>query len=194
MTVKNVDTLQQYTTTAHMDLDFIPKIQKWVGRQKYVCDEQMDDLQISIGSIFNFTLQRSTKSDAELVKEELADLKREKVSLMRDFKLFQHYFFSFWKEKSRDTLLERSYLMDQIVESPQNLYNICEGIAYVDEGDWGNRRSEYIGFRQPVAFLYHTGNSKGEENMISSKPAHMIKGEEWFEVFVSGKNFPHHLA
>lgn len=58
---------------------------------------------------------------------------------MKDFKLFQHYFFSFWREKARDSLLERDYLLEQIVESPQNLFNICEGLAFSEEDvDFGS--------------------------------------------------------
>ncbi len=71
----------------------------------------MDDLHLNV-QIFNFRLAKSHKSEADLVREELKELKREKVSLMRDFKLFQHYFFSFWKEKARDSLQERDYLME----------------------------------------------------------------------------------
>ena len=71
-----------------MDLDYIPKLQKWISRKKFSCDEDMDDLQLQIGSIFSFTLPKSTKSDAEIVREELRQLRNEKVLLMRDFKLF----------------------------------------------------------------------------------------------------------
>ena len=129
-------------------------------------------MQLQIGSLFSFSLPKSTKSDAELVREELTSLKREKMLLMRDFKLFQHYFFNFWREKSRDTLLDKDYLLESIVESPQNLYNICEGLAFIEEDDFhmGGRRSCYIGFRHPVAFLYHAGaSSKPEESNFMSK-------------------------
>ena len=110
---------------------------------------------------------------------------------MREMKLFQHYFFNFWREKSRDVLLEKDYLMDQIVENPEALYNVCDGVCFVDDEDFGSKRCEYIGFRQPVAFLYHTGGIKAEEVGPSRKG---FTNEEWFEVFISGKNFPHNLA
>ena len=203
LTVKNVDTLQQFTNQAHFDLDYIPKLQKWIDQKKFRCDEEMEDLQLQIGAIFSFTLPKSTKSDAELVREELRQLKREKLLLMRDFKLFQHYFFNFWRERSRDTLLDKDYLLDSIVESPQNLYNICDGLAFVDEEDLinGTRRSCFIGFRHPVAFLYHagSGSTKSDENNFmvrgSTETNRAIRnGEEWFEVFISGKNFPYGLA
>jgi hypothetical protein len=38
----------------------------------------------------------------------MADIKQENVSLMREMKLFEHYFFNFWKERCRDNLLERT--------------------------------------------------------------------------------------
>lgn len=123
---------------------------------------------------------------------------------MRDFKLFQHYFFNFWRERSRETLLDKDYLLDSIVESPQNLYNICDGLAFVDEEDFINigtsRRTCYIGFRHPVAFLYHAGSgAKPEENNFmvrgTTETNRAIRnGEEWFEVFISGKNYPYGLA
>ena len=71
-----------------------------------------------MGTIFNFSLAKSTKTDTEIVREELRELKREKVLLMRDQKLFQHYFFNFWRDKSRDTLLDKDYLLESIIESP----------------------------------------------------------------------------
>jgi len=62
----------------------------------------------------------------------MCDIKTENVALMREMKLFEHYFFNFWKDRSRDHLLERPYLVENIVESPQNLYNMCEGVGYVE--------------------------------------------------------------
>ena len=36
----------------------------------------MDDLELQIGSLFTFTLPKSSKSDAEVVREELRQLKQ----------------------------------------------------------------------------------------------------------------------
>jgi hypothetical protein len=55
--------------------------------------------------IFNFSLKRSEKTETQVVKEEMAEIRKENHVLMRDMKLFQHYFFNFWKERSRDTLM-----------------------------------------------------------------------------------------
>jgi hypothetical protein len=35
---------------------------------------------------------------------------------------------------------------------------VSEGIAYIEDEDFGTKKS-YLGFKQPLAFLYHTGNS-----------------------------------
>ena len=91
-------------------------------------------------------------------------------------------------------MLDKDYLLDSIVESPQNLYNICEGLSFVDEEDFGTKRCNYIGFKQPVAFLYYAGSSRPEDNFMVKSGALVRQGEEWFEVFVSGKGFPHSLA
>jgi hypothetical protein len=47
-----------------------------------------------------------------------------------------------------------------------------------------------IGFKQPVAFLYHTGSKS--EHQITVRNAE--SGQDIFEVFVSGPGFMHHLA
>ena len=88
LTVKNTDTLQQFSNQCYLDLDYMGKLQKWIARKKFTCDEDLNDVQLSIGNLFSFTLPQSTKSDAEIVREELRVLKQEKMLLMRDFKLF----------------------------------------------------------------------------------------------------------
>lgn len=88
---------------------------------------------------------------------------------MIDHKLFQHYFFNFWKEKSRDVLLDKAYLLDSIIESPSNLYNVCEGVAFGDETSLHQYSGALIGFKQPVAFLYHTGGGTRLEDKITVK-------------------------
>lgn len=96
-----------------------------------MCEETIEDIKLKV-QIFNFNLRKTTKTETEILKEEMHDIKKDNVSLMREMKLFQHYFFNFWKDRSRDSLLERPYLVDNIVESPQNLYNMCEGLGYVE--------------------------------------------------------------
>lgn len=60
--------------------------------------------------------------------------------------------------------------------------------------------SFFIGFRQPVPFLYHTGNNRTEEIAMQAKrnrffqSPQQVSCEDWFEVFISGKGYPHDLA
>lgn len=100
-----------------IELDHLPKIQKWVSLKKYLIDETVKELKLSI-QIFNYSLRKSGKSDADLIRDELNEIKKEKQHIVRDTKLFIHYFFSFWTEKARDSLLSRDYLLEQIVDSP----------------------------------------------------------------------------
>lgn len=111
----------------------------------------------------------------EVLKEEMADIKQENVSLMREMKLFEHYFFNFWKERCRDNLLERPYLLENIIESPTNLYNICEGVGYVEVEQYNGKITFYIGFRQPVPFIYHTGNSRTEELLMAKRQGNRMQ-------------------
>jgi hypothetical protein len=64
LTVKNKDTLTQFFTTAYLDPDYLAKAQKWVNLNKFTCDETLEDLQLSVGEIFNFTIPKSSKQDA----------------------------------------------------------------------------------------------------------------------------------
>lgn len=46
LTVKNLDTLQQFNNQAHLDFDYIPKMQKWIDRKKFTCNEELDDMHL----------------------------------------------------------------------------------------------------------------------------------------------------
>ena len=168
ISVKNVDNLDEFSSKTFIQPEYIPKLQKWIEKNKFKCEETIDDVKLKV-QIFDFSLRKSGKTDTEVIRDEMVDIKKENTVLMRDMKLFQHYFFNFWKERSRDSLLERPYLVENIVESPQNLYNICEGVGYVEVENYSGKTNFYIGFRQPVPFLYHTGNSRAEEMMMQTK-------------------------
>lgn len=90
--VKNTETLDEYQVRTWVEPDYMSKIEQWINKRKYTIDETLKDLRLQI-EIFDFTLSRSTKSDAELIREELNELRKEKQLLMRESKLFQHYFF-----------------------------------------------------------------------------------------------------
>ena len=106
ISVKNADNLEEFSLKTHIEPDYLPKLQKWIEKNKFTCEETIDDVKLKV-QIFNFSLSKTPKTDTEVIREEMVDIKKENVALMRDMKLFQHYFFNFWKERSRDGLLER---------------------------------------------------------------------------------------
>ena len=81
---------------------------------------------------------------------------------------------------------------------------MCEGIGYVETEQYNGKTQFYIAFRQPVPFLYHTGNSRNEEMMMHSKRIYSnrfnqfsmgpMPSDDWFEVFLSGKGFPYNIV
>lgn len=89
ITLKNTETLDEYVKRAHIEIDAVPKIQKWINKRKFNVDEtSCNELKLSIDKTFEFKLNKSTKSDAELIREELFEIKKEKQQIMRDVKLF----------------------------------------------------------------------------------------------------------
>ena len=51
----------------------------WIEKSKYVCEETSPHtLNLSIDELFVFDLDKTQRSDAETIRDELAELKREK--------------------------------------------------------------------------------------------------------------------
>lgn len=121
ISVKNVDNLEEFSLKTNIEPDYVPKLQKWIEKNKFTCEETIDDVKLKV-QIFNFSLRKTGKTDTEVIREEMVDIKKENVALMRDMKLFQHYFFNFWKERSREGLLERPYLVENI--APESLQHL----------------------------------------------------------------------
>lgn len=79
ITLKNTETLDEYVKRTHIDIDAVPKIQKWINKRKFCVDEtSCNELKLSIDKTFEFKLHKSLKSDAELIREELFEIKKEK--------------------------------------------------------------------------------------------------------------------
>ncbi len=54
ISLKNKDTLQQYQTQAHLDTDYLPKLQKWISKHKYAVDELFNDCTLTVCNVFTF--------------------------------------------------------------------------------------------------------------------------------------------
>jgi hypothetical protein len=83
ITAKNTDTLEEYSVKNFIEPDYLPKIQHWLEKNKYLCEEtSQNTLELSIDHLFDFKLEKTQRSDAETIRDELAELKREKQSLI----------------------------------------------------------------------------------------------------------------
>jgi hypothetical protein len=56
--------------------------------------------------------------------------------------------FFLFDERARKLISQKDYLVEPIVESPKNLYNQCDGLAFTQD-DFQSKKT-YIGFRQQV--------------------------------------------
>ena len=83
VTAKNTDTLEEYSKRDFVNPDYLAKLQYWLDKRKYACEETSPTtLHLSIDNLFDFNLERTARSDAEMIRDELAELKREKQSLI----------------------------------------------------------------------------------------------------------------
>ena len=99
--VTNMDSLDEFEGVSMVNNDYLPKLQSWINKKKYSCSENYNaghmehesvlSLQVDI---FKFNLTRLEKSDMEKIKEEMEQLKHERLMLDREMKLFNFHFFS----------------------------------------------------------------------------------------------------
>lgn len=83
ITAKNTDTLEEYSIKNFVEPDYLPKIQHWLEKNKYTCEESSaTTLDLSVDKLFDFKLDKTQRSDAETIRDELAELKREKQQLI----------------------------------------------------------------------------------------------------------------
>lgn len=84
-------------------------------------------------------------------------------------------------------------MVDNIIADVRNCYNMCEGSGWVEQEPQTGRLAHFIGFRQPVPFLYGyqlaSNAYKAQQNQQQAAPA-----TDCVEVFISGRGFPHSIA
>jgi|LauGreDrversion4_2_1035121.scaffolds.fasta_scaffold178038_3 hypothetical protein len=56
----------------------MPKVLKWIAKQKYTIDENFNHINLTVGNVFDFKIQKSTRPDDDVIREELCELKKEK--------------------------------------------------------------------------------------------------------------------
>ena len=60
LTVKNIDNLDEFSLKTFVEPDYIPKLQKWIEKNKYKCVETIEEIELKI-QIFSFKLKKSSK-------------------------------------------------------------------------------------------------------------------------------------
>ena len=86
--------------------------------------------------IFKFPLKKVPKSDVEILKQEICQMRKDNLRLRGELKMFRYYFLNMWKERSRIVIQEKPELKQELIESAQNLYDQMktEGIILEEFG------------------------------------------------------------
>jgi hypothetical protein len=86
--------------------------------------------------IFKFPLKKVPKSDVEILKQEICQMRKDNLRLRGELKMFRYYFLNIWKERSRIIIQEKPELKQELIESAQNLYDQMktEGIILEEFG------------------------------------------------------------
>jgi len=78
--------------------EYLPKLIKWINKKKFKCqvikgEQGREELELEV-EIFKYKLNKKNKTDFDKVREEMRNLKNDKLSIDREMKLFNFYFFT----------------------------------------------------------------------------------------------------
>ena len=48
ISVKNVDNLDEFSSKTFIHPEYIPKLQKWIEKNKFKCEETIDDVKLKV--------------------------------------------------------------------------------------------------------------------------------------------------
>lgn len=48
ISVKNVDNLDEFSLATYIEPEYIPKLQKWIEKNKFQCEETIDDVKLKV--------------------------------------------------------------------------------------------------------------------------------------------------
>ncbi|CDW89509.1 UNKNOWN [Stylonychia lemnae] len=114
-------------------MDYFSKLQHWVTKNKYQCFQQSaEDLFLKV-DIFDFSLKRKVKSDLDKVKEEMNQLKQDKVKQDLKIKMFNMQFFCYWRDQQKD-LIQRIHFDNTMIQDISQLYFTIEGNGFCFQG------------------------------------------------------------
>ena len=109
--VKNTDTLDEFRGESFCNPQFFSKISRWIKKNKYECKALNNNSEMELKvEIFKFPLKKVPKSDVEILKQEICQMRKDNSRLKGELKMFRYYFLNMWKERSRIVIQEKPEL------------------------------------------------------------------------------------
>ena len=135
--VKNTDTLDEYRCETYCNPQFFEKVTRWIKKRKYECKMLNNNSEMELKvEIFKFALQKVPKTDVEILKQEICQMRKEHNEMSGEQKMFRYYFLNVWKERMRIIIAERPELKHELIQTCRNLYDQIktEGIILMEFG------------------------------------------------------------
>ena len=186
---KNLENLNEYEAKVWFNPDYVMKLQKWINKRRYECEDVCKGKIKVVVDIFTFILEKSKKTDTELIRSELGEVKKESDQLLKDLKLFNYYFLNHWNDKYRDTIKSKDFICQPCIEAPQNMYNITDGVGFIEEDEEFGDKSYYIGFKQPLSLIQM--NKKERKSALLMGDVDQAKKQT---VFINGKGIDYQVT
>ena len=139
LTATNTQTLDHYESYAFLQPIYVQKLIKWLKKGRHV-HQILPSGKIELKlKIFSFELEKVQKSDIEVLKEEVCNMRKENKTLMGKLKMFRYYYFKYWNDKAARAVLEdKPSLKNNLIEDATNLYDIVEGSGVIKE-EYGSK-------------------------------------------------------
>ena len=109
--VKNTDTIDEYRGESFCNPLFFDKISQWIKKKKYETKAINNNSEMELKvEIFKFPLKKVPKTDVEILKQEICQMRKDNTRLKGELKMFRYYFLNMWKERSRIVIQEKPEL------------------------------------------------------------------------------------
>lgn len=135
--VKNSDTLEEFRGESYCNPQFLSKIGRWIKKGKYECKALNNNAELELKvEIFKFPLKKVPKSDIDILKQEICQMRKENNRIKGELKMGRHFFLNHWRDRYRIAINEKPELKQLLIESAQNLYDqmVTEGLILEEFG------------------------------------------------------------
>ena len=140
LTGVNMKTMDHYEGYAFLQPTYVPKLLKWLkkGKHEHKIVQATEKLEFKL-KVFTFYLNKVQKSQTEILKEEVCNMKKENKTLMGKLRMFRHYYFKYWNDKAaRIVLEEKPDLKNNLIEDSTHLYDIIDASGVIKE-EYGSK-------------------------------------------------------